>query len=81
MPELAVLVNEIGDVVGSRACGRARAVAAGEIIAGEHESPALVDRRRISLVLAVQRLDVVRVSASDEIEHAPRSALLILPCV
>ena len=67
--EVAIRLDEVGDTQRRLALGnRGGAVLTRELVAREHQRPALVDGLRIALVLPVQPLDVVRVGARDEVE-------------
>ncbi len=70
MTKLAVGVNQIGDGRGRPGRRRPRAARPRELVAREHEGPALVDRPGGLPVLAVQGLDVFGIGAGDEIEPA-----------
>src|SRR5207249_3620109 len=69
------------DEVGNPQCGtrvrRPRVVLLGELVAGEDQRPAFVHGLRIALELSIERFDVFRIGAGDEVEkvHAFKNAI------
>ncbi len=76
-PKLPIRVDEVETRSAGPLRWDGRAVLLCELVAREDQRPALVYGLRIALVLPIERFDVVRVGARDEVEkvHDGRSRL------